>query len=53
MKKLEFKKSEAIFILLNSIESKFIICGMISMKIETLTDVSFEAGTAQKKSRLN
>lgn len=40
MKTLKFKKSESIFILLNSIESKFIICGMISMKIETLTDVS-------------
>ncbi|CAG9809597.1 unnamed protein product [Chironomus riparius] len=40
-KAVKFKKSESIFILLNSIESKFIICGMISMKIETLTDFQF------------
>jgi hypothetical protein len=39
-KNVRFNKSESLFILLNSIESKFIICGMINMKVETLTDVS-------------
>lgn len=51
MKKLEsnlygksvvFKKMESLFILLNSNEAKFVVYGMIFMKIETLTDVSFE-----------
>jgi hypothetical protein len=38
--KLKIHKIEMMTILLNSEESRFTLCGMIEMKIETLTDVS-------------